>query len=493
MIENLKAEALVNEHDQLAGEIVTREDGSQVVRVRKRKRRSSQPDKEAEMRLRKRKLIAVACVFGIGFLGGLVAVCSLAYHNSNAYQEKLIGRISGGSGAGVKLDGLRVSVSTASAKSLQMQWPDGAGIIEQLELNQLAAMHGVGGFFGSEWLLPEVTSQSGRMILRQTDAPALPADRVSVQDITVGSYRCSKLDVYWQGETKPWLKELQLSFVPESEGDKFTVLHGYFGDRQLEQFRISNGVMRLHQNAAELGLYLDHEKSSGSVRLAGEMPYALGKEAEFEMHITRLPLRVLVGDAMGSLFEGNMDSGHAKLWYQRGKENGVRLDAELTSELISLAGFSFLTDLSSLFNKQWYNRPVFDESGSMNLQRKGNALSITKLALEAKGQLKVTGEIHTDQAGNLRGKLMVGVPLALKPILVEKLEVKAFTEAHGGYLWQEVILSGSVNAPEDDLNQLLMKVKPTHRPTAPEPEREDTERPLDTQSLQEKEFEELTK
>lgn len=491
LIKDLKAEALEAEHAQLAGEIVTRDDGSQLVRVRKRKRRSSQPDKVAEMQRRKRKLILVSCVFGIGFLGALAAICSLAFHNSNAYQEKLVRKISSGSGAEVKMEGLSVAMTTASAKSLQMEWSEGQGAIESIKLTQLSGIHNLGGFFGAKWAVPEVTSQGGILILRDSDSPALPLDRGSVQDIEMDNIRCSKMDVYWQGEKSPWLKGLQMDYISEEGGDKISVLNGYFGDRQLEEFKISNGVMRLSPNAAVLGLYLDHEKSSGSVRLEGEMPYGLGKEALLEMHITRLPIRVLVGDQLGSLLEGTVDAERAELGYLRGQKNGIRLAAELSSEVLSLSGFSFLPELSSLFNKQWYNRPIFDGPCSFNLKRKGNAMSLTELTLEAKAQLKITGDIHIDDAGNLSGKLQVGVPLAFKSMLVRELRGSSFTEARGGYLWQEITLSGTVNAPEDDLSDFQAKSDPD-RPTMTENENQLLDRETDPKKLQEQDFEELT-
>ena len=68
MMDRLKAVPSENPDE---GELVTRSDGSQAIRVRKRKRRSTQPHKEERHRTRRTRIIQVSAALIFLFIAAL--------------------------------------------------------------------------------------------------------------------------------------------------------------------------------------------------------------------------------------------------------------------------------------------------------------------------------------------------------------------------------------------------------------------------------------
>ena len=107
-------------------QLVTREDGTQVYRVKKRKRRTRQPHKEAESRRRKRTLVIVGLVTTMVFLlgiGGLVWVMQL---NSSGYEAKVRQGLVDWSGAEVELTGFRATPVSVGVDLMRLTWPNAA-------------------------------------------------------------------------------------------------------------------------------------------------------------------------------------------------------------------------------------------------------------------------------------------------------------------------------------------------------------------------------
>ena len=68
MMDRLKSPASESAEE---GELVTRADGSQALRVRKRKRRSSQPHKEVNSRSRRARIVQVSAALVLVFAAAL--------------------------------------------------------------------------------------------------------------------------------------------------------------------------------------------------------------------------------------------------------------------------------------------------------------------------------------------------------------------------------------------------------------------------------------
>jgi hypothetical protein len=101
-------------------ELVTRDDGSQVYRVRKRKRRSQQPKKDKERRKKQFRVVQVVLGVALVALTGAAFVASVLYLNSGAYKDSVIERIRVWTGAEPTVTELRVTPVSAAASSLEL-------------------------------------------------------------------------------------------------------------------------------------------------------------------------------------------------------------------------------------------------------------------------------------------------------------------------------------------------------------------------------------
>jgi hypothetical protein len=87
MMDRLKQSSAENPDN---GELVTRADGTQAVRVRKRKRRSKQPHKQDAQRTRRARVIQIAAAFVLVILAALTAGIGIIYANSSPFRNSLV-------------------------------------------------------------------------------------------------------------------------------------------------------------------------------------------------------------------------------------------------------------------------------------------------------------------------------------------------------------------------------------------------------------------
>ena len=150
MMDRLKDSPSENPED---GELVTRADGSQAIRVRKRKRRSSQPHKEEVQRTRRARIIQVSAALVLVLVAALAIGGAIAYANSSPFRRSLVRKIEQVSGATIELQLFRMNPQTANAGSFSLAWPDG-NVLKSLSMRGLTAEIFPASFFGVVQKLP---------------------------------------------------------------------------------------------------------------------------------------------------------------------------------------------------------------------------------------------------------------------------------------------------------------------------------------------------
>ena len=114
MMERLRDEEAEREARESA-RVVTRPDGTRVIKVRRRKRRSRQPAKEAMLRRKKKKILAVCAVISLFVALGIAVVLLVARYNSRGFQEEFGGKVGGALGGQASIDRLEVTPLRAHA------------------------------------------------------------------------------------------------------------------------------------------------------------------------------------------------------------------------------------------------------------------------------------------------------------------------------------------------------------------------------------------
>ena len=150
------------------GELVTRSDGSQAMRVKKRRRRSNQAVDKETKRNQRLQIIQIAGFAILLILLGLVAGVGLIYANSSSFQKGLISKAAVASGGELELKQYRINPATANATSARFDWPAG-NILSSLELNSLVAKINPASFLGKAFTGDEIVGVNGDLILQSSD------------------------------------------------------------------------------------------------------------------------------------------------------------------------------------------------------------------------------------------------------------------------------------------------------------------------------------
>lgn len=120
-----------------------------------------------------------------------------------------------------------------------------------------------------------------------------------------------------------------------------------------------------------------------------------------------------------------------------------------------LTGVAALDKLATFTQSPQFRRmPVQEMSG--NFRRAGERVEITDFVLESKGLMRVEGDYRVGPGGSLEGRFQVGLtPQTLRWIPGSRERV--FTDSRAGYLWTDVRVGGTVDAPSEDLTARLMR------------------------------------
>ena len=150
---------------QAEGELVTRADGTQVVRVRRRKRRTKQPEVEARKRKKRSMKFVLPLVIAAVVLVGVAAILLVAKYNSRGFQDKFESSLEEFMGTRLTIERLRVTPVKVRATSVRAEWPANS-MLAGLELTGLEGDLELAGFISGSWKGEEILATRGTMLLR---------------------------------------------------------------------------------------------------------------------------------------------------------------------------------------------------------------------------------------------------------------------------------------------------------------------------------------
>lgn len=458
------------------GELVTRADGSQAVRVRKRKRRSSQPKKESVESNRRARIIQIsaALVLVIGAL--LAAGVGIIYANSSLFRDSLIQKIEHATGADAGIVEFRMNPKTGNAKTLSMTWPQG-NVLKSMVLNGLTAEIFPSSFLGKSMNGEEVIIQGGTVALQypepgQTklknppagDSPAINFSRYRsrVLDITLGNTPGSALG----------LSKTEGSFAPNNVKGvpQLSLYKGELFIPNWPKLRLDRALVEFHGEEADIiNLRLLHEKDNqGSFQLRGTVsPYQPEQLTTLEVGLESFQISGIIGPAFGKLVDGEIDTQPVAnsnfLSFRPTATSSAKLDVAFSASLnskISMQGFPFLSALSqALGEDEWFLNPVFEEKNSAGLLREAGAVSIRNIDFESKARMALRGEISLSSSQTLSGNLQVGISEAMIVGSKNSRLINMFGPTIEGFRWITLKIDGQVNAPTDNFKVLFDAAK----------------------------------
>jgi len=449
------------------GELVTRADGSQAIRVRRRKRRSRQPHKERQRRIR---MLQVSAVLVLVLLLILAAGFVTIYVNTAPFRKHLADKLTVSTGAEVKLQQFRMNPTGANAHGVDLQWPEG-NVLDSLSLRLLRGDVSIFSVLGGNFSGHSLSAHTGKLVLKQ---PAESGPRRqgsgSADSKLVRFEQCNinNLQIHVQSASGPVrLSGAEATFKPASEGQR-AVLRMNRGDLlspRWPMLRLDRAHIEFEGDGAEvIGLSLMHaDDDRGLLEITGLVnPYQTDGPSSLTLNADAFLLSGLLGDSLGKLIEGRVDcvaDTPAGLSLSFGKEASVELSMAFQStvdEPFVMANLPVLFALSQILGDEWFSKPDFGEDARGMLVRRGDRVELSQLRMACKNRMAIRGDL-TLQGAALSGVLQIGVDPGMIQAAENKTVNRMFGEVREGYRWVEIKVSGTAEAPEDNFSLLYQQ------------------------------------
>lgn len=478
MMERLKnppTEAPIEE-----GELVTRADGTQAIRVRKRKRRSHQPHKEELRHQRRARMIQVSCAVIVVLLAVFTMGVAIIYANSAPFRENIVRMISQSSGTRVELEQFRVNPTRANAGRLLLSWPEG-NAMRELAMRGVTAAIAPSSFLGKSFIGEEVTANEGNLSLAlpQSGEPLRampPAD--GPMPVRFTRYAISRLHVKVGDPVQPLIhmRDIEASLQPFNDNGRPQLLlnRGDISIRGWHQIKLDRSHIEFRGSEVDIvGMRLLHQNDNrGFIDLSGTVsPYNTARPSKLDLRLENFLLTGIAGPDMGELISGrihsvtSLDSNQLTFTPDSGSSASLAVSfCNSPTHAIELGGFPFLASLARLLEDNWFERPVFEIDATGTLRRNGQEIAFENLKFEHKGRMMLRGNLTMGADRRLSGQLEVGIAEAMVRAASNR-RIDAMTgPAKDGFRWLNLTISGNVKNPGDNFLELLDSSKPGTQP-----------------------------
>jgi hypothetical protein len=481
MMERLKERG----HEE--GELVTRADGSQAVKIKKRKRRSEQPHKEAAKRQQKIRLFQLGLAFSL--FCGLVATAAglLFYYNSTGYRESIRTKIEQWTGADVDITEFSVTPNTARCATMNLSWPAG-NHLRTLQITRPSAQLNILGFLTNQWGGNAVVATNGKLIFGkgQEDAPksAPTNEKPSAFPFSFDNYRIEKLDVIgFDQAQQPWLtiSGTEVSLVKTDAGSQTRFVGGKVNVLAFQPMHLDRASIDFTtgQMIIDQARFKPEPNASGSLELSNNIDLYGAKTTDLNLSMKHFPLEILLGEGVETIMSGFVDTNpealNCLLRFTPGSYDSYNIQLGFVGSSLTpltLCGFPFFSDLSrELQDQDYVNRFHFADRVEGELIRDAKVLTLRSLHLEKKGQFIIKGDISVTD-GKIVGQLDVGLQGSLlTQNHINPMMLDLFARNTGGYQWCKITLGGTPTSPADNFNDQIKAIldkspdKPTASPT----------------------------
>ncbi|NWK57206.1 hypothetical protein HW115_16405 [Verrucomicrobiaceae bacterium N1E253] len=436
------------------GELVTREDGTQAIKVRRRKRRSKQPKKQSQTDPRL-KWILLGC-FGIGFVLLIVAsIFIIVKYNGRTFKadtESMICSLSGSQSA--ELTQLRVTPVSAKANKVDIHW-DKHSFIQNASFNNLRADIKATSFFSKNWIGEEIVASTGTLHLQVPQPSSEPNEATASPPYEFEAYRCNQLSLSFGDQRKaPQIADIEVSLRELANEQKQIVFsNGTLKIPDWPQMQLASGVLTLKSKSADIEARLVSESSNqGEITLKGSLPNNTRTAASLDVSAKNFPMEELLGKEMGRLIQGNIQSrsGSFSYDYNKAPEEALSFNLPFNATELFMSGLPMFKDLKKLTGETAYARVNFFNSTGV-LMRTAQGLTLSEIDFANSSLLTMEGSIRVNHDGALSGTLKLGVPESY----FEEEVPAPFTGPNSGFYHIDVKLAGNIRTPSDNLHSQL--------------------------------------
>ena len=462
------------------GELVTRTDGSQAIRVRKRKRRSNQPHKEEIKKSNRARMVQVSAALIFVLLLIFAAGAAIIYANSSPFRNELTENITRSSGANVELTQFRMNPASANAGQLILTWPDD-NVLESLSLRNIRAKISPSAFFGKTMTGEEASAGEGTLTLRLPGNPSSNASNLEkdgTPPVRFGVYTLPKLHMRLGNANAPLarINNTEASFTPSNVNGRPQLLLNR-GDVIIPgwpKLRLDRSHIEFRGNEIDIiGLRLRHASDSRrTFELGGILtPFSLKGPSSLAVHVDSYLLSGIVGEALGKRFSGRIDTDttaqSSHLAISPGSDPTPSLTIAFRSSIptfFEVSGFPFLFGLAQTLEDDWFSHPSFDAEVTGTIRRSAGNVSLSDLNFENKGRMALRGSLNMDANKRLSGTLEVGVAVAMIGASGNPRLQNLFGPPENGFRWVSLKPGGTADSPTDNFKALFNAASPSVSP-----------------------------
>lgn len=453
------------------GQLVTREDGTQAIRVRKRKRRSEQPKREEAKRLKRLRVIQVSVALTLLILATLTIGGLFVYTNTAAYRKAVSNTVAEALGGSVEFKAFRVTPVSAKAEAVEVKWPEGSGL-KALSLRGMVSKISPLSLFGSTLKGDEINAREGEMLLGSPQPQDARAAVTSGKPIQFNRLSVAKMDVIVGDPTLPALKltssEVALTFDASKASSSLKIHRGNLAIADWPVFKMDRALVLFQPGVVELtGLRInDSMTPRGSLELSGTLrPFDPTQKSTLKVALDNFNLADLLGKDLGKLLDARIDSRQDDdsnvLSFTSGAMDSVDLSIAFRNTLtsqITLKGFPFLLSLARTLGDSWYEQPDLEEAVG-TIVRNGSTLELCDFDLSRKTHMVIKGNLVVNAAKNLSGSLEIGIPESVVQLSPNLKSEALFGPVRDGFRWLKLTLSGTLARPTDNFAEVYAAVK----------------------------------
>jgi hypothetical protein len=466
-------------------ELVTRDDGSQVVRVRKRKRRSQQPHRDAIRRRRRARMIqvttAVLVLLALMIGGG----GALLYSNSKAYLDRLNSIITRTTGAKAEITQFRVNPVAASAQSLKLEWPEGSRL-RQMNIRGIQADVSIGTLLSKSLIGEELKAQDGVLNLREPVAGTtarFESDSLVPGVIAFERNTINKLRIVYGEPSAPslWLDGTEVSLLPRTDARPLQIMlnRGSFGmpGKSIPKLRLNRAHMEWTNDRLRIiSMRLLHETDNvGELKLSdADGPAGQDEEGWHRLNVETQSFLMsgLGGPELGQLFPNRINTVGLEKPSTLSFKHSETIQGAFTIHFnqpaggtFEVVGLPFLGTISSILQDEWYQVPAFLEEVGGTLECTAAGVSLRDLDLKERSRMAIRGQLEFQRnQRRLSGELEVGLPESVLATANSPHFESLFGPSEDGFRWVSLKLGGTMSAPTDHFWELYQNAKIAPKP-----------------------------
>lgn len=455
-------------------QLVTREDGTQVMRVRKRKRRSKQPHKEAEAKRRKQSLIVAALVTVLLLAVGLGLLAWVFYLNSGSYRGGIEQKISTWTGAEVKMAQFRATPISIGAGRLEMTWPEDQPAA-RLILNGVQGDVNMASYFGTELRGEQIVARNGGELVLRAASPKSGgrSERPAETCPFDFSYRSNRFNIKFGDGPRPvlTLSNSEASYlVPDTSkpAGNFVLQGGQARVGNWGTYLLEFASLQILQEEVRVGnIELVPEGSpDAQIRLRGDgLPPVLtrGGVSELRYELKKMPSTALLGPGLGKIVDATFETPErerntARCFVDVTDLDSLRVEAPVQvtlSSVLSLHYLELFTVLASETGDSRLAQARFETEARAVFKRSSEEIRLEQLSLVSQSLVRVSGYLAEKGNGTLEGILEIGLPESTVLGAASRALPEVFKRRSSGHRWARVKVSGTAEKPADDLADQL--------------------------------------